>query len=97
MIAMLDTDRFYSRLGAGFKPGIITQVVLAAFEMAKQGKKIISLTGGSYDVPSLPVAEVKKIYEEASAKDWAEMLQYGSTQGMSQLRQNSPSSWLEPG
>ena len=86
MIAMLDTDRFYSRLGAGFKPGIITQVVLAAFEMAKQGKKIISLTGGSYDVPSLPVAEVKKIYEEASAKDWAEMLQYGSTQGMSQLR-----------
>jgi 2-aminoadipate transaminase len=86
MIAMLHTDRFYSRLGAGFEPGIITQVVLAAFEMVKQGKKLISFTGGSYDVPSLPVAEVKRIYEEASAEDWAEMLQYGSTKGMSRLR-----------
>jgi len=54
--------------------------------MAKQGKKLISFTGGSYDVPSLPSAEIKKIYEEASSQDWSDMLQYGSTSGMGILR-----------
>lgn len=54
--------------------------------MAKQGKKLISFTGGSYDVPSLPITEIKKIYEDASDQDWADMLQYGATSGMGTLR-----------
>ncbi|MFB0558555.1 MAG: PLP-dependent aminotransferase family protein [Candidatus Bathyarchaeia archaeon] len=83
---MFESERFYSRLGRSFKPGILTTIVLAAFELMKQGKKIISLTGGSYDPPSLPWAEVKRIFDEASPEAWMEMLQYGSTLGMSQLR-----------
>ena len=82
----LKPDKFYSKLGASFQPGILTTVVLGAFELAKQGKKIISLTGGSYDVPSLPITEVKQIFADASPAAYAEMLQYGSTSGMSQLR-----------
>ena len=79
-------DKYYSKLGASLEPGIITTVVLGAFELAKQGKKIISLTGGSYDVPSLPVKQVKEIFNDAPTAAYNEMLQYGSTSGMSQLR-----------
>jgi aspartate/methionine/tyrosine aminotransferase len=49
------------------------------------GVKLIRFTGGSYDVPSLPSAEVKRIFEEASPQNWAEMLQYGGTAGMPSL------------
>lgn len=83
---MFDADKFYSRLGEAFKPGVLTQVVLAAFELMKQGKKIISLTGGSYDPPSLPVDEIKTIFSEAPAETWQEMLQYGSNVGSGRLR-----------
>ncbi|MFQ6053116.1 MAG: PLP-dependent aminotransferase family protein [Candidatus Bathyarchaeia archaeon] len=83
---MFDTERFYSRLGEGLKPGVITRVVLAAFELIKQGKKIISLTGGSYDPPSFPIGEIKAIFSEAPAEAWQEMLQYGSNVGRGQLR-----------
>ena len=51
---MVDAEKFYSKLGKTFKPGIITQIVLAAMDQAKEGKKIIGLTGGMYDPPSLP-------------------------------------------
>ncbi len=83
---MLDTEKFYSRLGKSFQPGVLTTVVLAAFELMKQGKKIISLTGGSYDPPSLPGAEICKIFEYATPEAWMEMLQYGNTTGMLSLR-----------
>jgi len=83
---MFDVDRFYSKLGETLKPGVLTQVVLAAFELVKQGKKIISLTGGSYDPPSFPVEEIKMIFSEAPAEAWQEMLQYGSNVGSGQLR-----------
>lgn len=79
-------NKFYSKLGATYEPGILTTVVLGAFELVKQGKKMISLTGGSYDVPSLPVKEVKQIFADAPPEAYAEMLQYGSGSGMSQLR-----------
>ncbi len=84
---MVDYEKFYSRLGSTFQPGVITTVVLAAFDLMKQGKKIISMTGGSYDVPSMPITEVKSIFTEASSEEWAEMLQYGSTSGMMRLRE----------
>lgn len=84
---MVDYEKFYSRLGSTFQPGVITTVVLAAFDLVKQGKKIISMTGGSYDVPSMPITEVKSIFKEASSEEWAEMLQYGSTSGMMRLRE----------
>ncbi len=83
---MFDPERFYSRLGSTFQPGVLTTVVLAAFEMIKQGKKIISLTGGSYDTPSLPSEEIKRIFNEAPPEAWADMLQYGGTTGMLSLR-----------
>lgn len=83
---MLDTEKFYSKLGKSFQPGVLTTVVLAAFELMKQGKKIISLTGGSYDPPSLPGAEVCKAFEDATPEAWMEMLQYGNTTGMLSLR-----------
>ena len=84
---MVDYEKFYSKLGQTFQPGVITTVVLAAFELMKQGKKIISMTGGLYDVPSMPVAEAKRIFDEAPPEAWAETLQYGSTVGMPRLRE----------
>jgi 2-aminoadipate transaminase len=84
---MLTPERFYSRLGRTFEPSILTEVVLAAFELMKQGKRLISLTGGSYDPPSLPVGPVKEVLEEASEEAWREMLQYGSNRGSGALRE----------
>ncbi|MEM4727768.1 MAG: PLP-dependent aminotransferase family protein [Candidatus Bathyarchaeia archaeon] len=84
---MFTPERFYSRLGKTFEPGILTEVVLAAFELMRQGKRLISLTGGSYDPPSLPVGPVKEVLEEASAEAWREMLQYGSNMGSGALRE----------
>jgi len=81
----LDKEKFYSKLGKTFQPGVITKVVLAAAELMK-GKKLISMTGGMYDVPSMPVAEVKRVFEEAPHEAWTEMLQYGGTTGMPSLR-----------
>ncbi len=81
----LDKEKFYSKLGKTFQPGVITKVVLAASELMK-GKKLISMTGGIYDVPSIPVAEVKRVFEEAQHEAWTEMLQYGGTTGMPSLR-----------
>ena len=71
---MVDAENFYSELGKTFEPGIITRVVLAAMNMAKQGKKIIGFTGGMYDPPSLPGEEVSEILAEASEEDWKTML-----------------------
>lgn len=83
---MSDFDGFYSRLGETLKPGVLTRVVLAAFELIKQGKKIVSLTGGSYDPPSFAVDEIKTIFSEAPVEAWQDMLQYGSNIGSGQLR-----------
>jgi len=83
---MLDVDGFYSKLGGTFKPGVISEVVLAAFELMKQGKKIISLTGGSYDPKSFAFDEIRTIFSEAPTEAWQEMLQYGSNRGSSDLR-----------
>ncbi len=77
---MLDSKKFYSRLGTTFEPGIMNSILLP-----KPGTNLIRFTGGSYDVPSLPTAEVKRIFEEASPQAWAEMLQYGGTAGMPSL------------
>ncbi|MDP7207450.1 MAG: PLP-dependent aminotransferase family protein, partial [Candidatus Bathyarchaeota archaeon] len=84
---MVDAENFYSELGKTFEPGIITRVVLAAMNMAKQGKKIIGFTGGMYDPPSLPGEEVSEILAEASEEDWKTMLQYGGTVGFPELRE----------
>jgi DNA-binding transcriptional MocR family regulator len=83
---LFDSEKFYSELGKSYQPGIITQVVLAAFELRKQGKKLISLTGGSYDPDSVPYEPVKEILAEASVEDWQEILQYGNTTGSLELR-----------
>jgi 2-aminoadipate transaminase len=83
---LIDADKFYSQLGRSYQPGVITQVVLAAFELKKQGKKLISLTGGSYDPDSVPYEPVKEILAEASVEDWQDILQYGNTYGSLELR-----------
>jgi len=83
---MSDYDRFYSKLGETLKPGVITRIVLAAFDLVKQGKKIVSLTGGSYDPPSFAIEEIKTILSEAPVEAWQDMLQYGSGVGSGQLR-----------
>jgi 2-aminoadipate transaminase len=83
---LFDADQFYSELGKSYQPGVITQVVLAAFELKKQGKKLISLTGGMYDPDSVPYEPVKEILAEASVEDWQEILQYGNTYGSMELR-----------
>ena len=82
----MDTKKFYSKLGAGYEPGVLTTVVLAAQELARQGKKIIGLTGGMYDEESFPWREVKEIFAEATEDDWKVMLQYGGTRGYDPLR-----------
>lgn len=83
----MNTDKYYSELGASFKPGVLTTVVLAAEELKRQGKKIIGFTGGMYDENSFPWREVKEVIEEASEEDWRIMLQYGSTAGLQSLRE----------
>jgi 2-aminoadipate transaminase len=83
----MNPDKFYSKLGASFQPGVLTTVVLAAEEMRRQGKKIIGLTGGMYDEESFPWREVRQIFMEASEQDWRVMLQYGSTAGLMPLRE----------
>ncbi|MGD0804449.1 MAG: PLP-dependent aminotransferase family protein [Candidatus Bathyarchaeia archaeon] len=77
---MFDSKKFYSKLGVTFESSIMNSIILP-----KPGTKLIRFTGGSYDVPSLPSAEVKRIFEEASPQAWAEMLQYGETAGMPSL------------
>jgi len=84
---LLDAEKFYSELGKSYQPGVITQVVLASFELRKQGKKLISLTGGMYDPGSVPYEPVKEILAEASVEDWQDILQYGNTYGSMELRQ----------
>jgi 2-aminoadipate transaminase len=79
-MALFDSKKFYSKLGATFESSIMNSIILP-----KPGTKLIRFTGGSYDVPSLPSVEVKKIFEEASPQAWAEMLQYGETAGMTSL------------
>jgi len=83
----MNPDKFYSKLGASFQPGVLTTVVLAAEEMRRQGKKIIGLTGGMYDEESFPWREVRQIFMDASEQDWRVMLQYGSTAGLMPLRE----------
>jgi 2-aminoadipate transaminase len=83
----MNPDKFYSKLGASFEPGVLTTVVLAAEDLKRQGKKIIGLTGGMYDEESFPWREVKKIFEEATEQDWRVMLQYGSTSGLASLKE----------
>ncbi|MCD6359941.1 MAG: PLP-dependent aminotransferase family protein [Armatimonadetes bacterium] len=90
----MKTEKFYSKLGASFQPGVLTTVVLAAEELKRQGKKIIGLTGGMYDEGSFPWREVKEIFAEATEDDWKVMLQYGSTQGYQPLREEL-SKWMK--
>lgn len=84
---MLRTEKFYSSLGASFKPGVLSQVVLAADRMKREGKKIIGLTGGLYDEQSLPWKEVKEIFDLADETAWRQMLQYGGPTGTQELRE----------
>lgn len=90
----MDTEKFYSKLGAGYQPGVLTTVVLAAEELKRQGKKIIGLTGGMYDEESFPWREVKEIFAEATEADWRVMLQYGGTRGYQPLREEL-SKWMK--
>jgi 2-aminoadipate transaminase len=81
LTVLLDIKKFYSKLGASFEPNIMNSILLPI-----PGVKLIRLTGGSYDTPSLPTAEVKSIFEDASPQAYADMLQYGGTAGMPSLR-----------
>jgi 2-aminoadipate transaminase len=90
----MDTEKFYSKLGASYQPGVLTTVVLAAEELKRQGKKIIGLTGGMYDEESFPWREVKEILDDATETDWRVMLQYGGTRGYQPLREEL-SKWMK--
>jgi 2-aminoadipate transaminase len=85
---MAEADRFFSKLGRNYKPGVITEIVLAAFDMQRKGKRLISLSGGSYDPPSFPITEVKALLQEAPDAAWREILQYGSNRGYWRLRES---------
>ncbi|UCH57404.1 MAG: PLP-dependent aminotransferase family protein [Candidatus Bathyarchaeota archaeon] len=82
----MDADKFYSELGRSQKPGVLTKVVLAAVELMKQGKKIISMTGGSYDPSSVPYKQIKEIIAGTPTEEWQEILQYGAASGKMELR-----------
>jgi 2-aminoadipate transaminase len=84
---MVEGDRFFSKLGRNYKPGVITEIVLAAFDMERKGKKLISLSGGSYDPSSFSIAEIKALLQEAPDAAWREILQYGSNKGYWRLRE----------
>jgi len=84
---MSQSEKFFSEAGKSYKPGIITEIVLAAFDMQRKGKRLISLSGGSYDPQSFLVPEIKRLLEEASDSTWREILQYGSNMGYWRLRE----------
>jgi 2-aminoadipate transaminase len=90
----MNPNKFYSNLGASYKPGVLTTVVLAAEDLKRQGKKIIGLTGGMYDEESFPWREVKEILADATEADWKVMLQYGGTRGYQPLREQL-SRWMK--
>ncbi len=90
----MNPDKFYSKLGASYQPGVLTTVVLAAEDLKRQGKKIIGLTGGMYDEESFPWREVKQILNDATEADWKVMLQYGGTRGYQPLREQL-SKWMK--
>jgi 2-aminoadipate transaminase len=90
----MNPDKFYSKLGASYKPGVLTTVVLAAEDLKRQGKKIIGLTGGMYDEESFPWRDVKEILANATEADWKVMLQYGGTRGYQPLREEL-SKWMK--
>ena len=90
----MNPDKFYSKLGASYEPGVLTTVVLAAEDLKRQGKKIIGLTGGMYDEESFPWREVKEILADATEADWRVMLQYGGTRGYQPLREEL-SKWMK--
>lgn len=93
---MVGKDRFFSKLGRSYKPGIITEIVLAAFDMEKKGKKLISLSGGSYDPSSFRIPEIRELIQEIPDDVWREILQYGSNMGYWKLRE-SLSRFMEDG
>ena len=84
---MSGDDRYYSELGRSYQPGAINQVAFAALELKKQGKRLITLTGGLYDPDSVPYEPVKEVLSEASPEDWRGILQYGNTMGSPGLRE----------
>jgi len=84
---MSKNDRFFSETGKSYKPGIITEIVLAAFDMQRKGKRLISLSGGSYDPESFVIPEIKELLREAPDASWREILQYGSNMGYWRLRE----------
>jgi 2-aminoadipate transaminase len=90
----MNPNKFYSKLGASYKPGILTTIVLAAEDFKRQGKKIIGLTGGMYDEESFPWREVREILANATETDWRVMLQYGGTRGYQPLREEL-SKWMK--
>jgi aspartate/methionine/tyrosine aminotransferase len=92
----MNTDKFYSELGASCEPGVLATVVLEAEELKRQGKKIIGLTGGMYDEESVPWEEVKAVCKNATEDDWRMVLQYGSTSGLQDLREELSSSYIPP-
>jgi 2-aminoadipate transaminase len=93
-VKTMNPERFYSKLGASYQPGVLTTVVLAAEELKRKGKKIIGLTGGMYDEGSFPWKEVKEILSNATEDDWKVMLQYGGTRGYQPLREEL-SKWMK--
>lgn len=84
---MSGEGRYYSELGRSYQPGVINQVAFAALELKKQGKRLITLTGGLYDPDSVPYEAVKEVLSEASPEDWRGILQYGNTMGSPGLRE----------
>ena len=86
-------ERFFSEHGREYKPGIVTDLVLAAFDLERKGKRLISLSGGSYDPASFPAREVKDVIMQAPDAAWREILQYGSNKGYWRLR-TSLTHWL---
>jgi DNA-binding transcriptional MocR family regulator len=90
----METEKFYSKIGKAYQPGVLTTVVLAAEDLKRQGKKIIGLTGGMYDEESFPWREVKEILNNATENDWKVMLQYGGTRGYQPLREQL-SNWMK--
>ena len=83
----INTDKFLSQLGKKYEPGIITDIVLAAFDLERKGKRLISLSGGSYDPASFLIKEIKAILQDAEDASWREILQYGSNRGYWRLRE----------
>lgn len=75
--------------------GITGSAIRAVFKLLAKGD-IISFGGGNPSAESFPTEEIRSIVDSLLARDGANLLQYGPTEGYAPLRAPLLSTFLHP-